>query len=160
MNPATCLDNIEAYHAAIKKLFDKDSEEFFPNNNAAHAAAIIEEIFLHAAEEVKVFCKKLSQETWDDEGVLDAVLKAASCGIKISVLTQDAIDKNSKIYRLLELLNVCIKQNVGTEFRCNFIVADRKMFRFEKDSGECHAVGCANCPELAKDLSDFFDRVA
>lgn len=160
MNPATCLDNIEAYHAAIKKLFDKDSEEFFPNNNAVHAAAIIEEIFLHAVEEVKVFCRNLNPETWDDKGVLDAVLKAASCGVKIRVLTQGTIDTNSKIYHLLELVKVCINQNVGAEFRCNFIVADKKMFRFEENSNECHAVGCANCPELAEKLSDFFDQVA
>ena len=45
MNPPICMDDIVAYHTAIKKLFDKDSTEFFPNNNAAHAAAIIEELF-------------------------------------------------------------------------------------------------------------------
>ena len=160
MNPPICMDDIVAYHTAIKKLFDKDSTEFFPNNNAAHAAAIIEELFIHATKEVKVFCRNLNPKTWDDKGVLSAVLKAASCGVTIKILTQESIAENTEIYRLLSLLKISVTQNRGTQIHCNFIVADKKMFRFEDDFSKCHAVGCANCPELAEKLSNFFDEVA
>lgn len=152
-----CMDDIMAYHTAVRKMFDSESSEIFPNNNESHAAAIIEEIFLHAANNIKVFCRNLNPATWDNQGVLDALLNAASRGVLIQVYTQEEISKDSRFAKMLNLLNISEKRNVRADVSCNFVVADHKMFRFEKDANECHAIASANCPELGKALSNFFD---
>ena len=149
-------EQISKYHAMVKRLFDQNSEELFPNSSKEHSAAIIEEILLHAKHDVKIFCTHLSADVWDKERIHNAFMKAICRDVKISIITQQEVDKTSELYRLINLLKVSVRENLGSDVKCNFIVADSKMFRFEENAEERRAIASANCKELAKKLDEFF----
>ena len=151
-------DNIKKYHDAVKLLFDNDSTELFPNNNEEHTTAIIEEILLHAQKSVKILCTCLNHDVWDNQKVMDAFVNAFCRGVKIEIVTQQKMDKDSKLSKLIRSLRVSIKEETASYLTCNFIVADKKMFRFEEDASKRHALASANCPQVAIVLDEVFER--
>ncbi|MBS1372067.1 MAG: hypothetical protein HPZ91_19155 [Lentisphaeria bacterium] len=152
------FNNIWEYHCAIKKLFDKDSEEFFPNSNAEHASAILTEIFRHAKGEVLVFCHDLSESAWESECLRKAIFTAHANHVTIQTAVQVAEPdvKSQKTLAFFRELEIPIFFNRDRDFSFNFIVADRKMFRFEQDYNVCSAIACANNREVGDQLSDLF----
>ena len=159
MDDAT-MKSIEEYHAAIKLLFDRDSQEMFPNNNEEHTAAIIEEIFRHAKNTIKVFCTSLNHDVWGKPDIQDAFIRAFCHGIKFEFIIQKCMDMSSDLAKLIKVLKVPVKENIAADVGCNFIVADKKMFRFERDSKERHAFACANNSEISAMLETLFDNLA
>ena len=163
------LQNIEEYHHAIKSLFDQESTEWFPNNNEEHDAAITEEILLHAKEEVKIFCSSFRNDVWNNLGVKEAFIKAISSGVKIQIITQQKIDEKTELKWMIDKMlslnilssnDVSVKEEIGGNLPYNFIVADRKMFRFEGNANKRQALACANCPKIAENLDYLFNRLS
>ncbi len=153
-------EQMSKYHAMVKRLFDQNSEDLFPNSSKEHSAAIIEEILLHAKHDVKIFCTHLSSDVWDKERIRNAFLKAICRNVNIAIITQQDIDKTSELYKIIDSLDVDIKENIGSDVKCNFIVSDSKMFRFEENAEERRAIASANCKELAKNLDEFFANLS
>ena len=153
------LKNIEQYRDAVKRLFDSDSTEMFPNNNEEHTAVIINEIFCHAQQEVKIFCSCLNHDVWDDTKIKESFLEAIKRGVIFKIVTQKEIDKETKLKNTFEEFHVPIKEKVADYLTNNFIVADKKMFRFEENASERHAFACANSPKIAAKLDEAFNMI-
>ena len=153
-------ESIAKYHAMVKRLFDNNSEDLFPNSSKEHSAAIIEEIMLHAKHDIKIFCSRLSADVWDKEPIRNALIKAVCRGVEISVITQQQADRTSELFSLMTSLDITVREESGSDVEFNFIVADKKMFRFERDSTERSAIASANCSELAEPLDDFFALIS
>ena len=159
--------NIEEYHRAVKSLFDQESSEWFPNNNEEHDAAITEEILLHAKKEIKIFCTCLKHDVWNNQGVINAFINAICRGVKFQIITQQNIDEGTELKWIInkaisnkELSSeISVYENIGEHLPYNFIVADRKMFRFEGNANKRQAVACANCPDIAIQLEERFDQI-
>lgn len=147
----------EKYHSAVKQLFDEDSSQEFFNNSREHAIIVIEEILRHAKENINIFCTKLNPDVWANENVVDAFLNAIVHDVKIHICTQENMEE-STIKKFVKLFGIESKENVGKDIKCNFMVADGKMFRYEQDGSARCALVCANNRDRANQINSFFEK--
>lgn len=145
-----------SYADIVRKYFEDDSTEVFPNGCEEHAKVIIEQIFRHAQDYVYVLSTNLAKSTWNDSVICEAVRGALERGVSVRISIQEnTIDANS-LQELLSEFNIEINLNRDITLGSNFIVSDDKMFRYEENRDRVEAIASANYPELAIILRDYY----
>ncbi len=147
--------NLEEYRAAIKSAFDNESAQVMLNSSKYHAMIIIEAILAHAQNNVKIFCRQLAEDVWGESRILDAIFDAIIRNVKIEICTQEAVAESSRKNSLCNL-GIALRENIRKDILFNFVVADKKMFRYEPDAAKRCAIACANDSTTAEMLDNFF----
>ena len=167
---------MEDYKARLARLDLLDSSEVINNTSIEHASLMIARMIARARTSVKIFTGSLNPAVYADEAVLrafgtfllgregNAQILVHSDGIKV---TDDAIiGELSPLGKLAETFGYDLyarikvrrlSSQLQNSVSANFIVVDRKSFRFQRDIAKHDAVGSFNQPEIAEKLEPIFD---
>ncbi|MES9884049.1 MAG: hypothetical protein ABW185_24650 [Sedimenticola sp.] len=161
------MDN---YRKMVKRYADEKNTELIPNGGTDHAEILIENIFSHAHDTVRVFTGTLNARVYGSDGVVEkaAEFLLSNKNSKLEILLQDIDDIES--LRGHPLINACGKID---EDRCvfksanekeksassHFVTMDNLGYRVEPDKSKPAGIGCFNDPKLAVVLNDYFDTM-
>ena len=145
-----------SYADIVRKYFEDDSTEIFPNGCEQHAKVIIEQIFSHAEDYVYVLSTNLAKSIWNDPSILEAVRRALERSVSVRISIQRNTSDANLLEELLSEFNIEINVNRDPTLGSNFIVSDDKMFRYEENRDRVEAIASANYPELAVILKDYY----
>lgn len=161
------MDN---YRKHVKKLADESSSELIANGGTEHAEVLIENIFEHAGNAVRVFSGELNARVYGSSGIVENAKEFLQSGAdhKLSILIQ-----NKEVLSSLEkhdLIKMCIELNTDMcEIRVvneadkdvghHFVVMDEVGYRFEPDREKPTAVACFYDVDNAKLLVSSFDNM-
>jgi hypothetical protein len=156
----------QSYREAVETLLRLRSDKTISNSMPSHAAVLFEVFLKRAQQQVRVFCRNLSNEVWGNPAVVEAAKNALQRGINLSILIQEDSPDSGPF---AELLNdnrtdphLRFYTMEGENLRnapVNFAVMDETAFRFEKDRKECKAFAVMFSPNLASSLSRQFDAI-
>lgn len=165
----TAPKELEKYRRYIEQMFDEGSDALISNSCAAHAGIVIETLLTRAKTEVNLLCRDLDNLIYDELSMIGCFIDTISRGVSIRILIQNnpkadlliqhlskrIPDENKKFVQL----RVCGSAARHKSEGFNFIVSDKRAFRFEDDLDNHVAKASANSPELAIKLTRFFDQL-
>lgn len=152
--------DLNEYRRAIRELYDRHTNYFFPNDSKDHAAVVYEVFFTVARERIRIFCAHLSNSVFGTERVVAALRDALGRGVCVDVLSEFAPDDGPFLTTLLsppDPSRVKIRTADKDIRDYNFAVVDNCAFRFERDHERSSAKCNMHLPQLAKQLSTYFD---
>lgn len=162
---------MESYRKLVKKLADESSSTLVPNGGTEHAEVLIENIFSHADNAVRIFTGELNKQVYGADDIVnyaDYFLRKSSAN-KLMILIQNYDDELK--FTDHELIKMCEEHvqsgaceikavsDVDKDVTSHFVIMDEIGYRFEPDRKKPTAVGCFNDVDGAKDLIDGFDRM-
>lgn len=160
----------EKYRYHVEQMFDEQSDAVIENTCTNHARVLIETLVSRSKEQLLLFCENLKKEFYEDPKIMGEMVTAMRRGVEIRILTQHHPEAVSLVERLQAAsgkvengtfsIMVCDADSSGAKADMNFVVMDRKAFRFEEDRVNHSAVASANRKELALKLSKVFDSFA
>lgn len=169
------------YRAHVHALFERDSDLVVSNSEPAHAAILIEALLKYSKQRVSIFCRNLNPEIYDQKKLIQELVEAViSRGVSVHVIVQEN-PKEGNFLQTLKLLSVfcrsreksvkdsgklphevsirqCSPGSQAAMAESNFVVADRKSYRFEKDREKINAFACVNDPASANMMEVNFSR--
>jgi len=161
---------MDKYRKHVKKLADAGSSELIANGGTEHAEVLIENIFAHANNKVRVFTGKLNARVYGSSNIVENAREflQSDSGHKLQILVQD--EEVLSTLKTHELIKMCFKLNadmceirsVGIEDRDvdhHFVVMDEIGYRFEPDRSKPTAVACFHDAEHAELLVKSFDEM-
>jgi len=165
---------MDDYRKMVKKLADAKSSQLIPNGGTDHAEVLIENIFSHANDIVRIFSGELNARVYGSAPVLakaKAFLKSGT-GKKIKILIQEMnISNSNKDYLIAhDLIKTCKEVNPDAceikfasgddkEIGSHFVIMDNQGYRLEPDRKKPTGVGCFNDKGRATALSVFYDKM-
>lgn len=159
------------YRELVERLAKSNSSEKIPNATIDHAAVLIENLFAHAREKVRILSGQLNKDVYGASGVFDKArdFLRGECGVsneekkQLEILLEaplSDIGENPLVRMCREYPDTCkvkyISGDKDKEINCHFIVADGKAWRFEPDKRTPAAIACFNDPEIGKQLDEMF----
>lgn len=164
-----------SYKQILRELAAAGSEEFVNNSSMDHAAAMIEELFVNAKDEVNIFTDHLHAEVYDRPDMKQAVadfFNRDKANNKIAIMMQlneeplENLSKNGFVASLEKHKNQITFFKVDNEalksVKKHFMVLktskDNYAMRFELDIKEHIATGTFNNESNGKKLFNFFER--
>lgn len=163
------------YRELVERLAKTNSSERIPNATIDHATVLIENLFAHAHEKVRILSGQLNKDVYGASEILGKArtFLRGECGVsnegkkRLEILLQEPqldIGENPLVRMCKEepeFSNICevkcISDAKDREISCHFIVADGKAWRFEPDKRTPAAIACFNEPEIGKQLDEMFD---
>lgn len=164
---------MENYRKLVKKLADEGSSDLIPNGGVEHAEVLIENIFYHAKNTVRVFTGRLNARVYGAKDIVDNAKEFLQLdkNNKLQILIQEYSDDDLKQFASHNLITMCKEQfddmceikavndaddkNVDS----HFVVMDEIGYRFEPNKEKPTAIGCFNDAEKAKILNQMFDKM-
>ena len=158
----------QSYRESVEALERLKSSKVFQNGMPVHAAIIFETFFRHAKKAVKIFCRNLSRDVFDEPWLLEAAQKAVlERGVSLSVFVKEQPDQSSFLNWLRRNEGhpaVVFASNVSDEpsahKQFNFATMDGRAYRFEPNENEVAACACMNDRETTMLLDNFFSRLS
>lgn len=161
---------MEEYRKLVKKLADEGSSELIANGGTEHAEVLIENIFAHAGDAVRIFSGELNARVYGSSGIVENAKEFLQSGTnhKLDILIQSkdivsSLEKHDLIKMCLELnTKMCELRLVGEtdeDVGHHFVVMDEIGYRFEPDREKPTAVGCFHDEVNAKLLARSFDSM-
>lgn len=150
------------YREAVETLMQVRSGTPISNGLPAHAAILFEKFLKHAKEHVRIFCKNLSAEVFDDKDLIEQAKWALLRNVKISVITQEEPEKSAFRDLLLNSAsNSTLLRATGSaeDIDLNFAVMDQEAVRVEPDRKAVKAQAIMSIPHYASDLVRAFDQM-
>lgn len=163
------MDN---YRKMVKKLADAKSGQLIPNGGTDHAEVLIENIFSHAQNVVRIFSGELNSRVYGSASVLAKAKEFLKSGTskKIKILIQDTGAFNEEYLAAHDLVKTCkeVSRNAceiklasenDREIGSHFVIMDHQGYRIEPDRMKPTGVGCFNDSKRATALSVFYDKM-
>lgn len=150
------------YRKSVETLMELESTAAISNSIPAHAAILIETFFKHAKEHVRIFCRNLKADVFNQPTLVEAARAALERGIRITVVTQDEPDASAFLDLIKkQTTNAKLRRatNPATNAAFDFAVMDRRAVRVEPDRQEIKAQAVMNAPSYASKLVDTFDAI-
>jgi len=168
--PDSWENSVNRYEIMVKKLADIKSSELIPNGGTAHAEVLIENIFAHAQDVVRIFSGQLNARIYGSSSVIDEAREFLQSGVgkRIKVLVQDLGEEKSNLLKTHKLISMCLEVDPGAcEFKTvaeedksiasHFVIMDDLGYRLEPDKSKSTGVGCFNDRETAIKLNSVYD---
>ena len=160
---------ISRYAQIIKEYADKEAEEIIPNGGIHQAAALIDNLFSHAKQSMKIFSSRLHQGIYESEEVLASakLFFKNKDSKKVQILLQDTDELSDlgehKFLKLCrdfsdqcEFKKACQKDKIE---KSHFVIMDNIGFRFCPDKNLIAAIACFNNHTIATNLGKQFDII-
>ena len=164
---------MEHYRKLVKRLADEGSSDLIPNGGTEHAEVLIENIFLHARDVVRVFSGELNARVYGASNIVENAKEfmQSGSGKKLQILIQDYSYDDHLRYEKHDLIHMCYEKlgsdaceikavdDIDKVVDSHFVVMDDIGYRFEPDRKKPAAIGCFNDPEMAQELIVAFDKM-
>lgn len=152
---------METYREYVQNLFQTASPDRVNNDKVENARVLYEMIFQYAKEKVRIFCNKMAASVFDQQSVCDALENALNRNVRFDIIVQQTPER-SKALDILASHENQVRFFRGGNFTAkgvpvNFVIMDECGYRYEYDSNQPCAIGCANDPEFAGKLVKVFD---
>ena len=152
---------METYRQYVQNLFQTSSSDKVNNDKVENARVLYEMIFQYAKEKVRIFCNKMAASVFDQQTVCDALENALKRNVRFYIIVKETPER-SKALDILASYENQVKFYKGGNFTAkgvpvNFVIMDEKGYRYEYDSNQPCAIGCANDPVFAGKLAKVFD---
>lgn len=160
---------ISRYAQIIKEYADEESEEIIPNGGIHQAAALIDNLFSHAKQSMKIFSSRLHPGIYESEEVLASakLFFKNKDGRKAQILLQDTDELSDLGER--KFLKLCRDFSDQCEFKkvgqidknekSHFVIMDNTGFRFCPDKELTAAIASFNNPKIVTNLGKQFDII-
>lgn len=158
------------YKMMVKRLADSKSSELIPNGGTEHAEVLIENIFSHANNVVRIFSGELNARVYGSSVVIDQAkdFLQSGAGKKIKILVQELDDASLQLLKMHELVKMCREINADAceiksvderdkEVGSHFVIMDDQGYRLEPDRSKPTGIGCFNDDKTAAQLSKIYD---
>lgn len=158
LDPIDAAEDALRYREGVEALLRLKSEKTISNSLHAHAAVLFDVFFKNAEEQVRIFCKNLNNEVFDDLSLMESAKWALLNGRKINVIVQEE-PLDSQFLTMLRNASVPIYRadDAMKGQKINFAVMDRTAVRVEPNNDECRASASMHCPEKASAWAHYFD---
>ena len=169
-SPPPSLD-VSGYGDLIERLAAQKLNQRISNGVPAHAAILLETMFRHAEEEIRIYTGKLDGDTYAAPALIrEAKRFLRRPGTCLRVLLQErrTVEWAKEQPFIKQLLDTppglgtfevrCARGIYATDKAKHFSVMDGTGYRFEVDHAKTRAVANFNEPEVARDFSSAFDR--
>ena len=158
LDPIDAAEDALRYREGVETLLRLKSEKTISNSLPAHAAVLFEVFFKNAEDQVRIFCKNLDKEVFDDPSLLESAKWALFHGRQINIIVQEE-PQESEFRGMLEHAKIPIHRadKAMTDQRVNFAVMDRTALRVEPNNEECRASAVMHCPDKAGAWAHYFD---
>lgn len=157
----------EDYAGKLRTAMDRGGVCTFDNDGEAKAIAIVREFVRDAKGTVRLFCKSLNHDIYDNDDVVDSFCHALKKGVKMDIVIQSPeMDSHSR--RLKNLfrkysdkvtVSTAYKDPALSQVRFNMCLVDNKFARMEtgpeERKGQCYV---NNIVESIR-VKAFLDRV-
>ena len=151
----------------IECISNPECEDVILNNNIQHATILIEQMFKHATQRVRLLSVSLDAALYNKKNVLDAISNFLSTeGTNLEIVTEKniCVKNNAK---LLSILNKHKKQVgrrvaepwLSKQYKYNFLVSDDSTYRFEGDKSKHEATAEFHNQDYALKLNKVFDKI-
>jgi hypothetical protein len=157
-----------SYKARVKEARLRGADDVIYNTSVAHAAILVEELFNSASERVGILCRNLNGEAYALPEVIAAAQKFLDHPkATLTLLIETEIDQHHAFlrevahdprYRNQVTLRSPVDLPAGAGF--NFMVADRRGYRYEEDANVPNAIACFNAPDVAGPMDDLIEKIA
>ena len=180
-------ENIQTYTYLLDILREKDSSQLIRNDSFSHATVLVENLVNHAKEEILIYSSVFCEAFYLNDPIKEAFESSHKRGVTVKVLVhynlsgkEDTIGQKKTIKMYLDEIykdsNIAIKYldgsksiNLANMKLNNFLVTDKKSFRYEKSTPSkqacisnttmsTEAVGSLNDNETATLLTDAFNN--
>lgn len=159
---------MDYYRKLVKHLADEKSTDLIPNGGTDHAEVLIDNIFSHAKNSVRVFTGHLNSRVYGTDSVVSKAMDFLQSGpeTKLSILIQEDLDSSffahHRLVRMCEDMfsDRCEVKMVAEEDRKHqkhFVTMDDSGYRVEPDKEKPAGIGCFNDSETATKLNENFD---
>lgn len=165
------IDDLKKYREAIDILARKSEDFIFDHGGIEKSSIIMSTIFKYAKSCLRIYAGNLNGGISNQENYLNNLNDFIERGGEVKVLIQVINSTSpSKAYQLLDMYSG-FNENVkilptDTELidprrhkSFHFTVGDNKMLRVETDTENYVGYASFNSPEIAKKLSDIFDKI-
>lgn len=184
-------EHIPTYRQLLDILRKKDSTQLIRNDSVAHASVLVSNIVSHAKEEILIYSSSFCKGFYLSDEIKDAFAKSREKSVPVKLIIHFSLSEDEDIVGQAEAIEAYLGDTYGKDFfkmkflddnasisfdgmvLNNFIVTDKKSFRYEKTeplkeacvssaSIATHAVGSLNDPDtagiLANAFHDAFDK--
>jgi hypothetical protein len=143
--------------------------EVILNRSPDHAAVVIEFLFRKAESYVHILTRRMSEEVYSKQGILDAAVEflGAHPAATISILAEEPINRSlhpffvavDRIFKERVRLRFVAPAKVHT-YNFNFAVADGRSYRFEESRDSREAVIQFGDEEFGEKLEATFEELS
>ncbi len=160
--PEPSLEELVAYRRRLVHAREVGSPRIIYNGSSHHAALLIEQLFLAAADRVKIVCTSLSTQSYGNTATMKAAEQFLSnADAKLDIFT-DGVEMVGGVNPFVQAFagrdGVSVKKfKVPVDF--DFMVVDGLAYRYEPDALDHAATASFNGLSLAQKLENIFDSV-
>ncbi|MEM6381554.1 MAG: hypothetical protein AAF739_02680 [Pseudomonadota bacterium] len=157
----------ETYKQKIDRMIRESTGEIILNGTHEHAAIILERMFAHASESVRILTRKFDPRTYcvpETVAAARSMLTDRKLSIMVLVEEIDSINSEHNPYlgEFRKLENFQIKEvadQLKSPVDVNFALMDERGYRFERDQSGATAVVSFGEKTLTHRLKRLFDDV-
>lgn len=175
--------NLRSYAEMLEKLAIEKKEVVFFNSSAEHASLVLQTIFRHAENEIKIFAGNFNSDFCSQEAFLNSFqefLKKDNTKLKVLLCDLDnGKVPNNKVVSMVmryqsrfpERVNIkhslvkvyekndTVTSQSDTRKKVHFTLADGRMYRVENDTINHIAKGSFNDPSQTEEMNKVFDTI-
>lgn len=152
------MNAIDIYRAFFRAILRQDDATRVSNDSIDHALVLIEELISFSKSTVDIYCHKLSLDVWGVPAIKKVVRTAHERGVAFRVVVQEKIDADIQAGAFSFMCNQ-VKQYSNPCMRANFLIADRRSFRFEGDYTQRRGFAYVRNENLSGKLVNAFDAI-
>lgn len=152
-----------------KDNIEKNYPLIFDNNNFSHAVAGVKTLLDFSEQEILIYSNQLQDKFYREDYIKDAVVDFLQRNdkVKLTILVRDRLKPEHKFLKFLKTLPAKNKKKITIKslkserdqpYKNNFIVADKRYLRLEKDENNYTARLAFNEIVAAKELVNKFDK--
>ncbi|SMM99513.1 hypothetical protein SPONN_646 [uncultured Candidatus Thioglobus sp.] len=151
----------------IECIVDPACTEVILNNDIYHATILIEQMFKHATQKVKLLSVSLDSRLYSQKNVLDAMrgfLQKQYTSLDIVTEQEICPESNVALLKILDKFKTKISAKIAEpwlseQYEYNFLVADESTYRFEGDKNKHEATVEFHNKEYTLKLNNVFDKI-
>ena len=180
-------EDIPTYTYLLDILREKDSSQLIRNDSFSHATVLVENLVNHAEKEILIYSSSFCEAFYLNDSIRKAFVDSKTRGVSVKVLVHYDLTKKEDIIGQKKTIDVYLKdiyenENISIRYLKsreslsldgeklnNFLVTDKKSFRYEKSTPSkqtcisstpvaTKAVGSLNDKETATLLTDAFNN--
>jgi hypothetical protein len=159
---------MDDYRDEVERLARARTGEPIYNSSVDHAAVIVEKLFRHARNNIRIISGSLKTELFGQEALAHearAFLELDGTRLEIAIENDvESLDQNSEFVKVLSSFAGRVElrkmqSQVPAAVKYHFTLADDDSYRFEPDKTESKAVGVFGDTLGAKKLREAFDVI-
>jgi len=156
----------EEYRNEIDRLMRNGGGEKILNGSADHAAIILERMFHHGKESIKIFSRSFTPNIYGNSMLLSAAQSFLSRGHRVNIIVEEKHNVSGALHPFFKQLRDYdaidirhLHKKLAPIVNTNFSVKDDTDIRVSDEAESMQAVATFGDMDEAKKLSRYFDKL-